>query len=173
MDHASQQVPQGEEHACKIRQDSFGDSIMARVFDGRSSLADAIRERLSLPTGIGMLTMLNLARFGVGARVSGAGGNAPPRSRRTGREPLSSYGSRCKATLRPKLPVSKESRIAPRYTQEPLLGSPKMVSSLLVFPCRPSGKDAVEVPPERISDSRYPSHWKRVRWLFVVTYIFE
>jgi len=57
-----------------------------------------------------MLTMLNLARFGVGARVSGAGGNAPPRSRRTGREPLSSYGSRCKTTLRPKLPVSKESR---------------------------------------------------------------
>jgi len=43
---------------------------MARVFDGRSSLAEAIGERMSVPTGIGMLTMLNLARFGVGARVS-------------------------------------------------------------------------------------------------------
>jgi hypothetical protein len=48
------------------------------------------------------------------------GGIVPPRSRRTGHEPLSSYGSDCRATLRTQLPVSKEPWIAVRDAPEPL-----------------------------------------------------
>ena len=78
------------------------------------------------------------------------GGFAPPRSRRTVREPLSSYGSHCRATLRTQLPVSKELWSALSNTQQPLLGSAKPVLQLLVFPRRPSGEHAVEVLPEGI-----------------------
>jgi hypothetical protein len=46
--------------------------------------------------------------------------------------------------------VSKEPWIALRNTPEPLLGSPKMVPQLLVFPRRPPGEHAVEVRPEGI-----------------------
>ena len=53
------------------------------------------------------------------------GGIVPPRSRRTGHEPLSSYGSHCRATQRTQLPVSKEPWIALRDAPEPLLCSPK------------------------------------------------
>jgi len=74
------------------------------------------------------------------------GGVAPPRSRRTVREPRSSYGSHCRATPRTQLPVSKELWIAMRKAPQPLLGSAKPVLQLLVFPRRPPDEHAVEVP---------------------------
>src|SRR6516164_222762 len=48
------------------------------------------------------------------------------------------------------LPVSKELWSALSNTQQPLLGSAKSVLQLLVFPRRPPGEHAVEVPPEGI-----------------------
>ena len=71
------------------------------------------------------------------------GGVAPPRSRRTVHEPLSSYGSYCRATPRTQLPVSKELWTALSNTQQPLLGSAETVLQLLVFPRRPPGEHAV------------------------------
>src|SRR5262245_16242011 len=82
------------------------------------------------------------------------GGIAPPRSPRTGREPLDSSGSRHPVALRhdTDLPVGEEADILPRHVAQPTCGPSLAESVSLVFPTCPANQppmQASEGSPQR------------------------
>src|ERR1017187_1258370 len=91
-----------------------------------------------------VIVKLHLSRVFIDDLGEWRGGVSPPRSLRTGREPLGSSGSRYPAVCIKKRPVREKLWVIPDDRGEPLTRAVRLLLEALVFAARPFSQMEVD-----------------------------